>query len=69
MASPSGTAGRHSLIPGVPHRSHTRTTTASATSEHVVTDVPNGDESKTDDDVEGEDAMPFLLLAIVMIDR
>jgi hypothetical protein len=46
----------------VPRR--TRTTTASATSEPIVTDVPDDDESeakfesesKTDDVVEGEDA-------------
>jgi hypothetical protein len=64
MAGPSGTTGRRSRIPRVPRRSRTRTTTTSATSEHVVTNVPDGDESKaefdseseTDDDVKGEDA-------------
>jgi hypothetical protein len=64
MAGPSGTAGRHSRVPRVPRRDRTRTTTASATSERVVTNVPDGDESEpelefeseTDDDVEGEDA-------------
>jgi hypothetical protein len=66
MAGPSGTAGRRSRcrIPRVPRRGRTRTTTASATSECVVTNVPDGDESEaefeseseSDDDVEGEDA-------------
>jgi hypothetical protein len=62
MAGPSGTVGRRSRIPRVPRRGHT--TIASATSEHVVTNVPDDDESEaefeseseTDDDVEGEDA-------------
>jgi hypothetical protein len=58
MAGPSGTAG--SGIPRVPRRS--RTTTASAASECVVTNVPDADESEaeseseSDDDIEGEDA-------------
>jgi hypothetical protein len=64
MANPSGTVGRRSRIPRVPRRGRTHTTTASATSEHVVTNVLDGDESeaefesesKTNDDVEGEDA-------------
>jgi hypothetical protein len=64
MAGPSGTVGRRSRIPRVPRHGHTRITTTSATSEPVVTDVPDGDEfevefgfeSKTNDDVEGEDA-------------
>jgi hypothetical protein len=64
MASPSGTAGRRSRIPRVFGHGCTCTTIASGTSEPVVTDVPDGDESKaefesepeTDDDVEGEDA-------------
>jgi hypothetical protein len=77
MAGPSGTAGSRSRcrIPCVPRRD--RTTTASAASKCVVTNVPvpDGDESEaeseseSDDDVEGEDAHPFLLLAVVMIDR
>jgi hypothetical protein len=62
MVGPSGTAGSHSRcrIPRVPHRG--RTTTASAASECVVTNVPDSDESEaeveseSDDDVEGEDA-------------
>jgi hypothetical protein len=62
MAGPSGTAGSRSRcrIPRVPRRG--RTTTASAASECVVTNVPDGDESEaeseseSDDDVEGEDA-------------
>jgi len=59
MAGPSGTAGSRSRcrIPCVPRRG--RTTTASAASECVVTNVPNGDESEAeselDDGVEGED--------------
>jgi hypothetical protein len=64
MAGPSGTIGRRSCIPRVPRRGRTRTTTTSATSERVVTNVPDGDgseakfefESETNDDVEGEDA-------------
>jgi hypothetical protein len=64
MAGPSGTAGSRSRcrIPRVPHRGRTHTTTASAASECVVTNVPDGDESEaefefeSDDDVEGEDA-------------
>ena len=62
MAGPSGTAGRRSRcrIPRVPRHGRTRTTTASATSECVVTNVPDGDESEAEsesyDDVEGEDA-------------
>ena len=58
MAGPSRTAG--SRIPCVPRRD--RTTTASAASECVVTNVPDADESEaeseseSDDDVEGEDA-------------
>jgi hypothetical protein len=56
MAGLSGTAG--SRIPRVPRRD--RTTTASAASECVVTNVPDADESEaeseSDDDVEGEDA-------------
>jgi hypothetical protein len=64
MAGPSGIAGRRSRIPCVPCRGRTRTTTTSATSERVVTNVPDGDESEveleseseTDVDVEGEDA-------------
>jgi hypothetical protein len=64
MAGPSGTAGRRSrcCIPRVPRRSRTCTTTASATSECVVTNVPDGDESEveseseSDDDVKGKDA-------------
>jgi hypothetical protein len=64
MASPSGTASKRSRcrIPRVARRGRTHTTTASATSECVVTNVPNGDESeaefesKSDDDVQGEDA-------------
>jgi hypothetical protein len=63
MASPSGTAGSRSRcrIPRVPRRG-TRTTTASAASECVVTNVPDADESEaeskseSDDDVEGKDA-------------
>jgi hypothetical protein len=62
MAGPSGTAGSrsHCRIPRVPRRG--RTTTASAASECVVTNVPDADESEaeseseSDDDVEGEDA-------------
>jgi hypothetical protein len=62
IAGPSGTAGSRSRcrIPRVPRRS--RTTTASAASECVVTNVADADESevesesKSDDDVEGEDA-------------
>jgi hypothetical protein len=62
MAGPSGTAGSrsHCRIPRVPRRG--RTTTASAASECVVTNVPDADESeaesesKSDDDVEGKDA-------------
>jgi hypothetical protein len=79
MAGPSGTTGRRSRcrIPRVPRHSRTHTTTANATSECVVTNVPDGDESKAklesesdlDDDVEGEDAHGILLLAVVMIDR
>jgi hypothetical protein len=64
MAGPSGTAGSHSRcrIPRVPCRGRTRTTTSSAASECVVTNVPDGDDpeaeskSESDDDVEGEDA-------------
>jgi hypothetical protein len=64
MAGPSGTAGRRSHIPRVPRRGRTRTTTTSATSEPIVTYVPDGDESEVKfeseseiyDDVEGEDA-------------
>jgi hypothetical protein len=64
MAGPSGTPGRCSHMPLVPRHGRTCTTKASATSESVVTNVPDGDESKaefeseseTDDDVEGEDA-------------
>jgi hypothetical protein len=64
MAGPSGIASKRSRILRVPCRGHTRTTTASATSEPIVTNVPDGDESKaefeseleTNDDVEGEDA-------------
>jgi hypothetical protein len=48
MAGPSGTAGRRSRIARVPRCSRTRTTTASATSERVVTYVPDGDESKAE---------------------
>jgi hypothetical protein len=62
VAGPSGTAGSHShcRIPRVPRRG--RTTTASAASKCVVTNVPDGDESEAEsesesnDDVEGEDA-------------
>jgi hypothetical protein len=61
MASPSGTASSssHCRMPRVPRRGRTRTTTASAASECVVTNVPDGDEfeakseSESDDDVEG----------------
>jgi hypothetical protein len=62
MAGPSGTAGRRSrcCIPHVPRHGHTRTTTASATSKRVVTNVPDGDESEaeseSDDDVKVKDA-------------
>jgi hypothetical protein len=50
MAGPSGTAGRrsHCRIPRVPRRGHTHTTTASAASECVVTNVPDGDESEAE---------------------
>jgi hypothetical protein len=60
IAGPSGTAGSRSRIPRVPRRG--RTTTASAASECVVTNVPDADESEaeseseSDDDIEGEDA-------------
>jgi hypothetical protein len=60
MAGLSGTAGSRSrcCIPRVPRRG--RTTTASTTSECVVTNAPDADESEAeselDDDVEGEDA-------------
>ena len=62
MAGPSRAAGSRSRcrIPRVPRRG--RTTTASATSECVVTNVPDADESEaeseseSDDDIEGEDA-------------
>jgi hypothetical protein len=58
------TSGKRSRIPRVPYRDRIRTNTASATSKHVVTNVPHGDESEaeleseaeTDDDVEGENA-------------
>jgi hypothetical protein len=43
MAGPSGTAGRRSHIPREPRCGRTRTTTASATSEPIVTDVPDGE--------------------------
>jgi hypothetical protein len=66
MASPSGTTGRRSRcrIPHVPRHDRTRTTIASATSECVVTNVPDVDESEaefeseseSDDDVKGKDA-------------
>jgi hypothetical protein len=46
MAGPSGTAGRHSRILCVPRRN--RTTIASASSERVVTNVPDGDESEAE---------------------
>jgi hypothetical protein len=64
MAGPSGTAGSRSRcrMPRVPRRGCT--TTTSAASECVVTNVPDADESEaeaeseseSDDDVEGEDA-------------
>jgi hypothetical protein len=62
VAGPSGTAGSRSCcrIPRVPRCG--RTTTSSAASKCVVTNVLDGDESEaeseseSDDDVEGEDA-------------
>jgi hypothetical protein len=64
MAGPSLTAGRRICcrILCVPCHGRTCTTTASATSKCVVTNVPDGDEfeveseSESDDDVEGADA-------------